>query len=106
MRRSASEEPRHRVTMTTYVATFAVLLVLTTATLVLSFVELGAWTGPLTVGIALAKSTLIALFFMHLIEERVSSWAAFLISFLLVGTLVGLALLDVASRWVGFGPPP
>jgi cytochrome c oxidase subunit 4 len=97
---SSSGAPRHRITTTTYVVTFAALLALTTATFLLSFVDLGLWTGPVTVGIAVVKSALIALFFMHLIEEQASSWIAFLISFLLVGTLIGLALLDVASRWL------
>lgn len=103
MARASTGDRHHRITMTTYVVTFVALLVLTTVTLLLSFVELGAWTGVVTVGIALVKSTLIALFFMHLIEERVSSWATFLISFLLLGTLIGLAMLDVTARWTQFG---
>jgi cytochrome c oxidase subunit 4 len=84
--------------MTTYVVTFAALLVLTTLTFGLSFLPHGAWTVPVTIAIALAKSTLIALFFMHLIEEPVSSWAALLIAVLLVATLITLVLLDVVSR--------
>jgi cytochrome c oxidase subunit 4 len=99
--RGAHQRGRHG--MTAYAVTFAALLVLTTTALGLSFLELGAWTVPVTLGIAAIKSTLIALFFMHLIEESVSSWLAFLVSFLLVATLVTLAMLDVASRYFMLG---
>ena len=35
---------------------------------------------------------------MHLTEQRVSNWVAFVTAVLLVATLVGLVLLGVASR--------
>jgi cytochrome c oxidase subunit 4 len=81
-----------------YHATFAGLIVLTTLTLALSFLHLGAASIPVALTIAVVKSTLILLFFMHLTEQRVSNWVAFVTAVLLVSTLVGLVLLDVASR--------
>ena len=55
---------------------------------------------PVTVLIATVKSAVIALFFMHLIEEPASSWLALLVAVLLLATLLALALLDVTSRWL------
>lgn len=92
-------------TLATYVVTFVALLLLTTGTFALSFLPHGAWSVPVAVAIALLKSALVALFFMHLIEERVSSWASFVIAFLLVATMLTLVMLDVASRWVQAQPP-
>jgi cytochrome c oxidase subunit 4 len=103
-RHRTGERRRHRGT-TTYVVTFAALLVLTTLTFGLSFLPHGAWTVPVTIAIAVFKSTLIALFFMHLIDEPVSSWASLLVAVLLVATLITLIVLDVASRWIELRPP-
>lgn len=86
--------------MRTYVLTFVGLLVLTTLTLLLSFAPLGAWHVPTAMAIAAAKTLLVALFFMHLLEHRTTSWVAVLVSLLLAGTLIGLSVLDVASRFV------
>jgi len=102
--RSEPGAGRRHPTMITYVVAFVALLVLTTLTFALSFLPHGAWSVPVAVAIALVKSALVALFFMHLIEEPVSSWAAFVIAFLLVATLIGLALLDVTSRWLVHPP--
>jgi cytochrome c oxidase subunit 4 len=97
-RRSPSNSHRRHRGLATYVVTFVALLVLTTLTFGLSFLPHAAWTVPVTIAIAVTKSTLIALFFMHLIEEPVSSWAALVIAVMLVATLITLMLLDVASR--------
>ncbi len=85
--------------MTRYVAVFVGLLVLTTATLLLSFVQLGAFHVPVAMAIAAAKSVLIALFFMHLIEQRHTNWLVLVIATLLAVTLIVLAALDVLSRF-------
>jgi cytochrome c oxidase subunit 4 len=92
--------------MRRYVTTFAALLLLTSLTLGLSFAPLGAWQTPTALLIALAKSTLVVLFFMHLAEHRASSQVAFLVSILLAATLIGLAWLDVVTRGnVDLRPP-
>lgn len=84
--------------MTRYSLTFAALLVLTTLTLVLSFVSLGSLQIPVAVAIALSKSVLIALFFMHLVEQRWTNALAVMTTVVLIAILVGLTVLDVASR--------
>jgi cytochrome c oxidase subunit 4 len=84
--------------MARYHITFLLLIVLTSLTLTLSFLRLGAASIPVAISIATTKSILIALFFMHLREQATSNWVAFVVAVLLATTLVGLTLLDVASR--------
>jgi cytochrome c oxidase subunit 4 len=91
--------------MTRYVVTFAALLALTAATLVLSFAPLGAFHIPVALAIAVAKSVLIALVFMHLAEQRHSNAVAFLISVVMAAVFIGLAVLDVVSRGPSVFPP-
>ena len=92
--------------MRTYVLTFAGLLILTTLTLLLSFAPLGDGAMPTAMAIASVKTVLVALFFMHLVEHRTTSWVAVLVSLLLAGTLIGLSALDVTSRFVALAGPP
>lgn len=82
------------------VATFIGLLALTTLTLVLSFVPLGAAATPTAMVIAATKASLVLVFFMHLGEHGVASWIALVVSVLLAGVFIGISVLDVASRIV------
>jgi cytochrome c oxidase subunit 4 len=84
--------------MTRYSLTFAALLALTTLTLLLSFVSLGGLQIPVAIAIALGKSVLIALFFMHLVEQRWTNALASMTAVVLVVILLGLTVLDVVSR--------
>jgi cytochrome c oxidase subunit 4 len=81
-----------------YALTFAALLGLTTLTLWLSFVPLGALQVPVAIVIALGKSVLIALFFMHLVEQRWTNALAAMTAVVLVFIFLGLTVLDVVSR--------
>ena len=81
-----------------YSYTFAALLVLTTLTFALSFAALGSWHIPVAVLIAIAKTVLIALFFMHLREQSASNALAIIAAVLLLAVFVGLSALDVATR--------
>ena len=77
----------------------AVLVALTTLTVGLAYVPLGALSEPVALGIAAATAAVVALFFMHLRESGAK--AARLVA---VGALVWLALLlaltlvDVLTR--------
>jgi len=88
---------------TTYLKTFAALLVLTATTFGLSFASLGAFQAPVALAIAAAKATLIALFFMHLVEQARVNAAVLVVALLLVAVFVGLTAADVATREPG--PP-
>lgn len=84
--------------MRTYAWTFAALLALTAAAFGVSLLSLGPWSPVVTVTIALAKSVLVALFFMHLLEHRVSSRLTLAVAAALAAFLVGFAVLDVGTR--------
>ena len=49
----------------TYYAIFGALMVLTTITVAVAFINLGSLNFPVAIGIAITKATLVILFFMH-----------------------------------------
>jgi cytochrome c oxidase subunit 4 len=81
-----------------YVTIFGSLMVLTTITVAVAFMNLGALNFPVALGIAVTKATVVILFFMHvkygsrLTKLVVGSVLIFLAS------LLGLTLTDYASR--------
>ncbi len=88
-------------------AVFAVLLVLTTATLLLSFVLHGHPGLVVAYVIALMKGLLVAWEYMHLKLEAHSSRFAMLAALLLALLLVGLTAADVVTRpTIDIRPPP
>ena len=91
--------------MTRYVVTFVALLALTALTFGLSFVHLGAWSTAIAMAIGLAKSALVVLWFMHLLEHRNSARIAFALAVGLALCLVGFTLLDVQTRPRALTPP-
>lgn len=55
----------HVISRTTYFVIFGLLLVLLAATVGVAMVPLGPWSVVVALGIAVAKGTLIVLYFMH-----------------------------------------
>lgn len=103
-----------------YVAIFGSLMVFTTITVVVAFINLGALNFPVAISIAIVKATLVILFFMHL---KYSSQLTKLIcgaAFFFLIVLFGLTMSDYLSRgWftapdgttgpgsqLTIGPPP
>jgi cytochrome c oxidase subunit 4 len=84
--------------MARYVAIWLVLLVLTGLTFGLAFVPTGPWSMPLALLIASAKSLLVAVFFMHLIEQGATNRIVAVVGVLFLALLSGLMILDVAGR--------
>jgi cytochrome c oxidase subunit 4 len=84
--------------MRALVLAFAGLLVLTSLTLGLSFAPLGSWHVPIALLIAAAKTLMIALIFMDLLQQRTANWLAMIIALLLLTVFVGASALDVATR--------
>lgn len=74
------------------------LLALTLLTFLLSRAHLGSVDIAVALVIAALKSVLVALFFMHLIEERFSVIMIPLLGLFLFGLLVALVVTDVATR--------
>lgn len=88
-----------------YLWIWLVLLVLTGLTYGLWHVELGSFAAPAAVGIATVKATLVALFFMHLYEQRGVNAMVLLVSLIFVALLIGLSVADVATRFPLANPP-
>ena len=95
--------PQHMVARKVYLLTYAILLVLTLATVLIAFLDLGP--GSMAVGIAIAtiQASLIAGFFMHALYESVLVRvvaAGGVIWFLIMMTLV---INDFITRgWLPF----
>lgn len=91
------------LSLKTYLLTYVGLLVLTLSTVLIGYVDLGWGSMFAAVAIAVAKATLIALFFMHALVERKVIWlviAGALVWFLI---LVSLTLGDYMTRgWLPF----
>ena len=82
----------------TYYVIFGSLMVLTTITVVVAFINLGLLNFPVALGIAIIKATLVILFFMHV---KYSSQLTKLIcggAFVFLIILFGLTLSDYLSR--------
>ena len=90
-------EHRH-VSLAGYLGTFAALVVLAVLSLALSFAGLGAWGMPIALAIAAIKALLVALFFMHLVEQPSANSFVALSAFVLVVLLVGVTVVDVETR--------
>jgi cytochrome c oxidase subunit 4 len=82
----------------TYLVVWIALLLLTTLTFGLSYVSLGSFALLVAVAIATAKGALIALYFMHLVEQRASSRLTLLLAVILIALLIVLAVADVLTR--------
>jgi cytochrome c oxidase subunit 4 len=78
---------------------FVALVVLTLATVSLSFLRMGP-AGHLAVGLAfgVAKAGLVALVFMHLIRSPARTWLAASIGLFWLGILLFLSLSDYLAR--------
>jgi cytochrome c oxidase subunit IV len=97
----------HVVQPRTYFAVFAALIVLTVLTVGLDVagrsgkVDLGAAQHPLAILIAIAKSSLVILFFMHVWYSPKLIWAVALTSLLWLAILLVYTITDYLSRtWV------
>jgi caa(3)-type oxidase subunit IV len=104
----ASFEQPKALTLGTYAATYIVLLVLATASLLVSRVHFG---GSLAVALVIAvlKAAAVLWFFMHLVEQSSSSRFAILVGVSLMAILAGLTIVDVVTRHTFPGksePPP
>jgi cytochrome c oxidase subunit 4 len=87
----------HVVPVWLLAAVLGALLVLTVATVAVTWVDLGAANLWIAMAIAVFKGSLVALYFMHLRWERATNAMFFIGSLLFVMLFVGLALMDTGS---------
>ena len=87
-----------------YALVLAALLVLTAATILISYVDLGPFGTPVAFLIAATKALLVVLFFMHMKDAEGVVWLAALAGFFWLSILLVLSMSDFATR--GFLPIP
>lgn len=91
----------HVVSVKTYAAVFAGLLVLTVTTVAISKVELGEFNLIAALTIAVVKATLVAAFFMDLRRAAPLTLLVAVAGLFWMAILLGLILADYGSRgWI------
>ncbi len=76
------------------ITVFVALLFLTFITVAVTRVDLGPLNIWVAMGVATAKATLVALYFMHLKYDNRFNLLVFLASFLFVGFFISIIMLD------------
>jgi cytochrome c oxidase subunit 4 len=82
-----------------YILVWIALVVLTATTYLTGTRHLGRWALPLALIIAVTKSLLVILFFMHLWEQKGANRLVIATSFIFVALLISLTVGDVATRF-------
>lgn len=88
------------ISLRSLVFTFIGLVVLTALSFALSLTHLGAWEIPVALTIAVLKSVLVVVFFMHLLEEGITPLLALLAGLFFVMFLAGYVAMDTDMRSV------
>ena len=103
---TAHHEHAHASHVARYAIVWIALLALTFGTWGLARFHIpGVWGVAVALGIAAGKSALVALFFMHLWDQRGANRLVFVTSLVFVALLVGLTLSDNATRFPLSNPP-
>jgi cytochrome c oxidase subunit 4 len=93
-----SDQKHHIVPYKTYLLVLALLLVLTTVTVLVTQIELSKWSAVVALGLAAIKTSLVLAIFMHLkFEQRLYKIMAVAI-FLLLGVVIVITFLDYLFR--------
>ena len=88
----------HILPATTYYGIFAVLMVLTAATVGAAFVDLGPLNILVALTIAVVKASLVVLIFMHVKYADKVTWVVVASGFVMLGFLLFITLADYVSR--------
>ena len=87
-----------------YIAIFLTLMVLTTVTIVVAYINLGPWNKVVALGIASFKATLVVLYFMHVKYASRMTKLVVVTGFFFLAILLSETMVDYSSRtWVN--PP-
>jgi cytochrome c oxidase subunit 4 len=94
----------HVVPARTYYLIFLTLMVCTAITVAVAFVDLGALNTIVALAIAILKTTLVVLFFMHVKYSTRLTWAVVAGSVFWLGILLVLTFGDYLTRsWRTYG---
>ena len=92
-----SEDKPH-IGLATYFGVFGALMVLTAVTVWVAFQDFGAYNNLIAIGIAVIKSTLVVLFFMHVIHSTPLTKIILVTSVFFFLILVAFVYADVWMR--------
>jgi cytochrome c oxidase subunit 4 len=88
----------HILPVKTYLMVFASLLVLLAATVAVNYLPLGQFNVAIALMIAVCKTFLVMLFFMHVRYSGRLIWIYVGIGFFWLGIMLALTLSDVLTR--------
>lgn len=94
---TANKHHVHVVPLKLLAGIFGALLVLTVATVAVTWVDLGSMNLVVALGIATVKATLVALYFMHLRWDKLFNGFLFLAAIFFVMLFLIIALLDTKA---------
>ena len=89
---------QHTTGLAVYFLVFGGLIIFTILTVAVSRLDLGWLNTPIAMTIAITKSTLVVLFFMHVIHSTRLTWVVIIGALLWVGVLFVLTFADFATR--------
>jgi cytochrome c oxidase subunit IV len=90
--------PPHQAPLGMYFAVFFALMILTVVTVAVSRIDLGAFNTLVAMAIAIAKATVVILWFMHVIHSPRLTWIVVIASFLWLAVLFVLTFSDYLTR--------
>lgn len=93
-----SEHTHEPVPYRTFILIWVALLVLTTITVAVSRIDLGAWNIWVALGIASIKSSLVIFVFMHLRQESKLFKICLLVMLSILAIFIGMTFFDVLYR--------
>jgi cytochrome c oxidase subunit IV len=95
----------HIATVKSYVGIFLALMVLTTITVLVAYVNLGQLNKVVALGIATFKATLVVLYFMHVKYSSRLTKLVVVSGFFFLLLLLSLTMVDYGSReWLPVPP--
>ncbi len=88
----------HAVPLRVLAGVFALLLLLTFATVAATWVDLGSLNIWIALGIALVKAAFVCLYFMHLRYDSMFYSVVLVCAFLFVILFIGISIMDTAQN--------
>jgi len=95
---SSNQKNHHIIPIETYFKVFGALMFLTFLTVAVTYVDLGSFNILLAMFIAIIKSTLVLLFFMHLYYDNKTNLMFFLGSILFMIIFITFTYFDIGQR--------
>jgi cytochrome c oxidase subunit 4 len=99
-REGSKKEGATRITGGVLTATFVALMLLAVLSFLLSYAHLGRFAAPVALVIAVAKASLVALFFMELVAERFTIRIVLVTAVAWVFLLMGFMVADIRTRQI------